>query len=159
MRKRVVAAVLLGLAVTGCSVTGTLSSQNQRVKTTTPSTSTPVPATPKPAGTASGSCNYTLSSTLSGPNYLIGEVDLSNTGNVGSVVRVRIGWPQEGSVDITKIKTVHLPYGAHNWPVHFKVLADDSVITNLQDWEEGHGLPQNDCSYHTAIINTFGQTH
>ena len=52
-----------------------------------------------------------LTNNIYGNDHLIGEVDLTNTGNIGTVVRVRITWPQEGYAPITARKTVRTKPG------------------------------------------------
>lgn len=125
---------------------------------------TPAAPTANPAGTATGSCDYTLSDSLDGIDWLTAEVDLTSTGNVGAVVRVVVKWPQEGFAPIKAVKTVRMPYGASDLPVRFHVSAGSiqdgsNVIGNLQSWISGHNYPSNYCSYKEAMISTFGTVH
>lgn len=120
----------------------------------------PAPA-PSPNGTYTGSGDYTLSPTLYGDNYLIGEVDVTNTGNVGIIARVKFTWPQEGYPPIVAHKTVRIRYGATK-VVRFHVnvgnVSNSNVIDLLQSWQSGHGYAN---GYHwtATIIGTYGATH
>jgi hypothetical protein len=116
------------------------------------------PAVPSPAGKATGSCDYSLADTVTGTDYLTAEVDLDNTGNVGTVVKVTVSWPQEGFEPITATKTARVPYGASGQPVRFHVAASTDVISRLQSWQERHdtGDP---CQYSNTITATFGAAH
>ena len=123
-----------------------------------PAATTSAPPSPNPAGTYSGSCSYTLSTNFS--NYtadagtLTGEVDVINTGNIGTIVHVRITWPQEGYGPIVMARTVHLAAGTTR-PVSFHQVAGQNVISNLQNWQQGHN--DNDgCTYKATITGTFG---
>ena len=120
----------------------------------------PAPPTPNPQGTYQGSCNYTIASSPSQQDTLTGEVDVTNTGNIGTVVRVRISWPQEGYAPIARHRTVRVRPGATK-AVRFHVPVGNSwdgsnVISNLQAWQTGHGL-RDGCRYRGGIVNTFGQ--
>ena len=120
-----------------------------------------VPAAPNPKGTYSGSCDYTLASGVYSNDHLVGEVDLTNTGNIGTVTKVRITWPQEGYAPITARKTVRLPAG-QTIPVRFHVSAGSigggsNVIDLLQSYQSSHN--GTGCTYHAAIISTYGSAH
>jgi len=120
----------------------------------------PAPA-PSPDGNYTGSGDYTLSPTVYGNNYLVGEVDLTNTGNIGTVIRVKFTWPQEGYPPIKAVKTVRVPYGASK-TVRFHVSAgnvsNSNVIDLLQSWQEGHNF-KDGFTYKATIIDTFGAVH
>ncbi len=125
------------------------------------SSAPPPPATPDAKGTSTESCNYTLSQGDSPGGTLTGEIDVTNTGNIGIVVKATEAWPQQGSNPITLTKTVKVPYGASGQPVMFNYPADYDVISNLQNWEQGHNYPQDDCQslYKTTITGTYGPVH
>jgi hypothetical protein len=74
-------------------------------------TTPPAPAAaPNPQGNYNGSCDYTLgNSPATGTATLVGEVDLTNNGNIGTIVKVRMTWPQEGYPPITVRKTIPAP--------------------------------------------------
>ncbi len=124
--------------------------------TAAPAAPTP---TPNPNGTYQGSCDYTLTQDFNNPdaNWLVGEIDLTNTGNVGVIVKTRITWPQEGYPPITARKTVRLAYGQSK-PVRFHVPANSNVITLLQSWQTNHNY-NDGCTYHAAFTSTFGAVH
>jgi hypothetical protein len=116
----------------------------------------------QPDGKYQGSADYQLGSGVYDQNYLIANVDLTNTGNVGEVIRVKVGWQQEGFADITATKTVRLPFGASR-TIHFHMpvgsIADGAVaIDRLQSWQTGHNDGQIG-HFHVKILNTFGQVH
>ncbi len=133
-------------------------SGNQPV-TAQPVTSEPAPVpTPDPKGTYVGSCDYTLTSDFSGNGYdhLIGEIDLHNTGNIGTVDKLRITWPQEGYPPIVAKRTVHSKPGEHLAArFHIAVPSSGNVITLLQSWQESHGM-KDGCTYKVTITDTFG---
>ena len=113
-------------------------------------------------GSYQGSCDYLLANGIYDQNYLIGEIDLTNTGNVGIVVRTRITWPQEGTNPVTARKTAHLPYGARK-VVRFKVPVGSidqgaTAIDLMQSWQERHNFADG-CTYHVKVTSTYGQVH
>ena len=119
---------------------------------------TPAPV-PSPNGTFQGSCDYTLTNNIYGNDHLIGEVDLTNTGNIGTVVRVRITWPQEGYAPITARKTVRTKPGTTT-PVrfHIPVSSSGNVINQLQSWQLSHN-DRTGCTYDAKVVRTFGSAH
>lgn len=160
------AAVLAALAIAGCASThasthaSTGASSAGPVTTAAPAATTTTPAappTPNPDGTYTGSCDYTLSDSMSESNAgtLIGEIDLRNTGNIGTVTRARITWPQEGFAPITATRTVRVPAGATR-TVRFHVPASQNVISELQSWQDNHNF-KDGCTYHAAITAAFGE--
>jgi hypothetical protein len=125
-----------------------------------PATSQP-PAAPAPDGTYTGSGDYILGPGTYDNNYLVGEVDLRNTGNVGEKVMVTFSWPQEGYVPITAHKTVMVRFGASK-TVRFHVsagnVANSNVIDLLQGWQDGHNY-RDGYKWQAKIIDTFGVVH
>jgi hypothetical protein len=114
-----------------------------------------VPPVPNPDGKYSGTCDYTLTSGFSYAHAgdLIGEVRVTNTGNIGTVVRVRMHWTQVGYRPITVTKMVHVPYKGRR-VARFHQRATYTMINRLQAASYGH-----ECSYKATIIRTFGQPH
>lgn len=112
----------------------------------------PVPADPSPAGTLSGSCDYTLG--YPAADHFVGEVDLHNTGNIGTVVDVTIKWPQEGSPFVTMHRTVRTAAGSRT-VVRFRKAVTETQVSLLQSWQERHGF-KDGCKYDGNIINEFG---
>jgi hypothetical protein len=121
-------------------------------------TTAPAPV-PSPDGKYSGSCDYTLSDSFNGNDHLVGEIDAKNTGNIGVVLRTRITWPQEGTPPIVAHRTVKVAWGQKK-VVRFSVPVSNSgnVIDLLQSWQEHHNF-RDGCTYHAAIIRTFGEAH
>jgi hypothetical protein len=123
----------------------------------------PLPApSPSPGATYTGSCNYTLSDNAYQPDWLVGEIDLTSTGNIGVVVRVKITWPQQGYPPVVARKTVRVPYAARV-PVRFQVDAGtiaggSNVIALLQAWQTDHNYATG-CTYHAVIIGKFGPAY
>jgi len=106
-----VVGLVIGLAAGG-TTTGTAARHTSPAASAAPvavPSSAPAPA-PSPNATGTGSCDVSLS-TSNGPNYLVSEVDVTNTGNVGAMIRVKVSWPQVGFAPIVKHKTVRVPYG------------------------------------------------
>ena len=162
MRISAILPALAGIALAACAATpGGHAATNATAPgsvapaATAPATSAPpAPVAPDPKGKYSGSCDYSLGNGTDGNYKLIGEIDVTNTGNVGIVARVRITWPQEGYSPIRAIKTVRVPEGA-KLPVRFHMPVDSNVIDLLQSWQTGHDL-RDGCTYHVAITDTFG---
>lgn len=156
--------LVIGLAVGG-TTTGTTAGHASPAASAAPAaapSSAPAPApspVPSPDATGTGSCDVSLSSSINGPNYLVSEVDVTNTGNVGAVIRVKVSWPQVGFAPIVKHKTVRVPFGqaAHvNLSVNANNYSSD-IIGNFQNYQLSHnGDP---CSYSLTIESTFGQAH
>jgi hypothetical protein len=159
-----VVGLIIGL-VAGGTTTGTVARHTSPAASAAPAaapSSTPAPApipTPSPNATGTGSCDVSLSSSPNGSSYLVSEVDVTNTGNIGAVIRVKVSWPQVGFAPIVKHKTVRVPYGqtAHvNLSVNANNYSND-IIGNFQNYQLSHsGDP---CSYSLAIESTFGQAH
>ena len=158
MRKIVIitgALALAALAACGPNQTHAQSGQSPKAFDTTPVTFTPAP-TPSPNGTFTGSCDYTLSSDIYGNDHLIGEIDLHNNGNIGTVVKVRITWPQEGYAPIEAKRTVKTKPGEHlAVRFHIAVPSTGNVITQLQSWQEQHNFKKG-CTYKATITSTYG---
>lgn len=160
-----VVAVFIAIVVIGAALTAKPEHHAARsaspVTSAAPAATTTTPTvadTPNPDGTYSGSCDYTLSDNFSSgtAGTLVGEVDLRNTGNIGTVDRVRITWPQEGFAPIARTRTVHVPAGK-SMAVRFHVPASQNMIAELQSWQERHNL-RDGCTYHAAITGTLGGT-
>jgi hypothetical protein len=172
-RKPVLATAVLGgiaLAAVGCAKTVTASvaphsaaPASSSAPAAPPTTQPPAAPVANPKATGQGSCSYNLASSISGNDYLTGEVDLNNTGNVGVDVTVSVAWPQEGFSPIVSTKQVKLPFGASGQVVSFHVNAGNAgtsnVINNLQSWEQGHNYPSDDCTYKIDITGMTGAVH
>lgn len=158
-----IGALALAGIVAGCaSPNGQSVSQAQPSAASAPTTAPATPAAapspdPSPNGTFEGSCDYTLPNDMYGTYYLVGEIDVKNTGNVGVKVRTRITWPQEGAVPITARKVVRVPFGADK-VVRFKVPVSTDVLSSVQSWQERHGM-KDGCTYFAAFNRTFGAVH
>jgi hypothetical protein len=165
-------AVLAVALLAGCSSTVTpkhassASTTKPAPSTTPPDISTesgvnPTPEVfPSPDGTYEGSCDYELSDDMN--NYpahagdLNGEVDVTNTGNVGTVEKVTISWPQLGHPPIKLSKTVRVGYGQTK-TVPFTRPASGSEIDRLQSYQGSHD--DNGCKYSATLTDTFGKVH
>jgi hypothetical protein len=161
----IAAAAIASLAtITACGSTAahdSSSTASQAASSSVPASpsAAAAPAVPEPDGTYSGSCDYTLSddftSSISGT--LTGEIDIKNTGNVGSIIRARITWPQEGYIPVAAHRTVHVRYGSSK-TVRFHLPATSNVIDNLQSWQEHHGF-RDGCTFRATITGFFGTAH
>ena len=117
---------------------------------------TPAPVTPSPNGTYQGSCNYTLGNNPAGGSAVAtGDVQVTNTGNIGTVVRVKITWPQQGYAPLAMAKRIRLAAGGSQ-DVQFHMPLTYDQISNLQNWQTGHNY-QDGCTYKATIMSTFGQ--
>ena len=73
----------------------------------------PTPVTASPNGTYQGACNYTLGDNpVGGTAVATGDVQDTNTGNIGTVVRVKITWPQQGYPSLAMTRKIRLTAGA-----------------------------------------------
>lgn len=170
--------VLTGLGIAVAVITGagiaSAGSQPKHVTTAaaqpsdTPSTTyTPPPApvntpapSPSPDGTVSYSCDSSLAAGIYGTNWLTGEADLQNTGNIGIVVRVKFKWHQEAYPDaVAPVRTVRLKTGASK-VVRFHYNAgtfsgSTAPLDRWQSWQDSHsGIP---CHASVHMVSTFGQ--
>jgi hypothetical protein len=158
----IVALIAIGTATSGSTNGATVSAAPTATSPAAPAAATTQPApTPSPDGKFDWSGDYLLANGIYDPNYLIGEVDLHNTGNVGEIVRVKFSWPQEATPPITRSKTVHLPYGASK-VIRFKVPVGSydqgaQAIDLLQSWQEHH----NGEGYKATVtlLHTYGPAH
>jgi hypothetical protein len=168
MKRIVITAAAFGvLAIAGCTSTTTAAKTSAVAPATPSSTASATPAAtpapvPSPDGTYTGSCDYILAGSTAANSYLVGEVDLTNTGNIGTVNRVRMTWPQEGSPPVAAHHTVRVAAGASK-VVRFHVSAGSidagsPVIDQLQSWQSGHG-DRNGCTDKVTIIRTYGAAH
>jgi hypothetical protein len=127
-----------------------------------PATAAPAPSaapTANPDGSWSASCDTSLGAGINDANYLTGEVDLVNTGNVGTVVRVRFAWKQEAYPSIVLFKTVRTHPGQH-YVVRFHYNAGTFATSTApldrdQSWQENHGFRM-PCSASATIMRSFG---
>jgi hypothetical protein len=122
-----------------------------------PSTSAPAPAplVPSPNGTYQGACDYTLGGNpVGGTAVATGDVQVQNTGNIGTIVAVSISWPQQGYSPLRSHKTVKIAAGNSN-DVQFNLPLSYDQLSNLQNWQDGH-LGSDGCAYSATITGTFG---
>lgn len=111
---------------------------------------------PSPNGTYQGSCAYTLGNNPAGGTAVAtGDVQVTNTGNIGTVVRVKITWPQQGYAPLAMTKRIRLAAGGSQDVQFHRPLTYDQ-ISNLQNWQTGHNY-QDGCTYKATIMSTFGQ--
>lgn len=160
MKLAVTSGVVLGAVVTGCGVSSQsgsghpLTHASSSPAAAAAATAVPAPA-PSPDGKYSGSCDVSLSDSLYGQNYLTADVDLQNTGNIGTVIKATVKWGQQGFSPIVASKTVRLHVGQSK-TVHFHSPASEEQISRFQDVQladsNGDG-----CHYRGSMIRTFGQ--
>jgi hypothetical protein len=124
--------------------------------TTAPSSSAPPPPpTPNPAGTITGSCDVSLATSLYGQDYLTAQVNADNTGNIGTMVRVRVSWPLQGFSPITRARTVRVAAGATS-QVEFHAAVSQDQVSEFQD-EQLAANGSDPCHYSGTITGTWGQ--
>ncbi len=150
--------LLLGVAIgsTGKNTPSSppVAASSQAAATSAPPAPTPV--TPSPNGTYQGACNYTLGNNpVGGTAVATGDVQVSNTGNIGTIVKVKITWPQQGYAPLAMTKKIRLAAGASQ-DVQFHMPLTNDQINNLQNWQTGHNY-QDGCTYKSTIMSTFGQ--
>ncbi len=117
------------------------------------------PAVPKPAGKVSGSCDMLLNSnfTSSVTGWLVADVEIRNSGNVGYVANAKAVWKQAGSAPIVKVKPVTVPYGRSK-AVHFKLPIDQNQVSAFQA-APGYESGNTPCSFTATIMRTVGPAH
>lgn len=150
------------VSVAGCtnSSVGTNNAGAVTKSTTSPKPAPPPPApapSPSAGGTYQGACDYTLNDNFqsSVAAWATGDVEVNNTGNIGTVNRVRITWPQQGFNPLVMVKTVRVGAGGSR-DVQFHMALGQQQISNLQNWQLGHN-GDSGCTYRVAMIATFGQ--
>ena len=114
----------------------------------------PGPA-PSPNGTYHGACDYNLGSNpVSGTAVATGDVQVSNTGNIGTHLHVKITWPQQGYAPLAASKDIRLKPGGSK-DVQFHLPLTQGQLSNLQNWQTGHNYADG-CTYKATITGTFG---
>jgi hypothetical protein len=156
--------VLIGLGIVGAALGGSkkpaaASSGGGNPAASSQTTSTPPPPAPaaSPDGTYQGACDYTLGDDPAGsPGTAVatGDIQVTNTGNIGTVDRLRITWPQQGYSPLVMHKTIRLAAGASE-DVQFHRHLTSTELDNLQNWQTGHNY-NDGCTYNTAMISEFG---
>jgi hypothetical protein len=122
----------------------------------THATSAPPPApAPSPAGKITGSCDVSLSASLYGQDYLTASVNVMNTGNIGTFVRVRVSWPLQGFAPMTMTRTVKVATGG-TYQAEFHTPVNTTQVSQFQD-EQLASSTADPCSYNATITRTFGQ--
>jgi hypothetical protein len=90
---------------------------------------------------------------LYGKSHLIADVRYHNTGNIGTVTRIVMKWPQEGYGPLTMTKTVRLGAGAST-VVHFHRGVSSEEVDRFQNVQLA--TDGNPCDFSLNVINTFG---
>jgi hypothetical protein len=166
MKAIVTAALGAALVITTAAGCGpaTNAAKTGTAATVTPAaaaSTAPAPAAPSPDGTYSGSCDVSLSDSLYGQDYLTADVSLRNTGNVGTITRVRVSWGQQGFAPIMATRTVHVRYhGSKTVHLHYPVSQEQiSRFQDVQLAEMGGSGNGDGCHYRATNIGTFGAAH
>jgi hypothetical protein len=157
-------AAVIAAALTACAATSTSGSARTDAASGTnapAASSTSAPAyTPPPTANATGkyvgSCDYTLNDNFNSSiaAWATGDIEVTNTGNVGIVVVLKITWPQQGFPSLARHKTVRVAYGASR-DIQFNLPLNQNQISNLQNWQEGHNYDSG-CTYKATIVSKFG---
>jgi hypothetical protein len=158
-----VASALAGSPASTPNTTSAASPSASPSAATPVATTAPAPApapVPSPNAKGRGSCDVSLSSSIDGTSYLVSVVDITNTGNIGQMIRVRVAWPQVGFAPIVQHKLIRVPFGK---TVHanLHVAADPNgadIIGNFQTYQLSH-LNGDPCDYTLTEVSTFGAAH
>ena len=148
--------IVAGALSSGKTPASSAGEQGGTTPSTTAQTSAPPPApTPSPNGTyTQGSCSYDLGSDpVNGTAVATGDVTVKNTGNIGTVIRVRFTWPQEGFSPLVSVHKIRLAAGATT-DVQFNHPLTSNEVDALQNYQLGHS--DLGCTDNAAIINTYG---
>jgi len=140
----------------GKSASGTTAAVSTTAPAVSATSAAPEPV-PSPAGNISGACDVSLSDSIYGQNYLTATVTATNTGNIGTIVRIKVAWPLQGFPSITKVKTVHTAAGSTK-QVQFRAPVSESQVSQFQDMQLSSS-DDNPCSYHATILSTYGSAH
>jgi hypothetical protein len=112
----------------------------------------PVPEA-SPDGHGTMTCDVSLSMSLYGKSHLIADIRYRNTGNIGTVTRVVMKWPQEGYGPLTMARTVRLGAGASK-VLHFHRAASTEEVDRFQNVQLAtNGNP---CDFSLNVVSTFG---
>lgn len=161
--------LIVGLAI-GAGIGSSTNPQAQRTSSTAeftplPSPSqtqdfsfVPPPAEPSPDGEFSNSCDYVLGDftnfTSHGFRFVAGA-DITNSGNVGIVVRVTARFKQAGGDPIVLRKTANVPYAATKSVDMTKPVGQDNIDLIQSVQTGGRDI----CTVDVAIVDTFGEVH
>ncbi len=151
--------------LTACSATtGTSPPSQPTTAVVAPDAATQAPAVPNAVIHGSGNADYLIPSGIYDPVLLTGEVDLTNTGNTGAIVRVRMHWERTGFPDITQTRTVRVPWGTGTKVVQFNKNmgsfsgAGGNIIDEIQSYQDAHqDKPYG--NFTLKIVDTFGAVH
>lgn len=125
------------------------------VAATAPARHSSPAATPSPDGTYQGACDYDLGDNpAGGTGAATGDIDTTNTGNIGIKIRLTITWPQEGYASLSQSKTVRLAPG-HESDVMFHLPLSYDQLDRLQNWQADHDY-KDGCTYAGKITGVFG---
>ena len=151
----IIAVAAAGILAAGCgSVIHSTSSATFGPSSPTSAAAAPV-AAPSPNGTYQGACDYTLGNDpVNGTAVATGDVQVKNTGNIGTYLHVQITWPQQGYAPLAMSKDVRLKAGASK-DVQFHMPLTQDQLSNLQNWQTGHNYSDG-CTYKSTITGTFG---
>ena len=117
-------------------------------------TAPPAHPYPSPDGTYQGACDYTLGNDpANGTAVATGDIQTTNTGNIGIVIKLTLTWPQQGYSPLSETKTVSVPDGG-SMDVQFNMQLTYDQLSNLQNWQSGH--TDTGCTYTGTITGTFG---
>ena len=121
----------------------------------TAQTTAPAHPLPSPNGTYVGACDYNLGNDpADGSAVATGDIQTTNTGNIGITITLTLTWPQQGYSPLSDTKTVKLDPGA-NQDVQFSMQLTYDQLSNLQNWQSGH-IGETGCTYKGTITGTYG---
>ncbi len=151
---------LIAVSAAGCASSSSTTAQvadGGSTPSQQPSSSQPAPV-PDPKGKVSGNCDMLLNSnfTSSVTGWLVADVEIRNSGNVGYVANAKAVWKQAGSAPIVKVKPVTVPYGRTK-TAHFKVPIDQNQVSAYQS-APGY-FDNRACSFTATIMRTVGPAH
>jgi hypothetical protein len=109
---------------------------------------------PAPDGKYTGNATepeHDFNSSVAG--WLVGGVEMTNTGNIDIVIHGKVTWKQAGAGPIVKVKTKRIK------PGHTKVAHSRIRLTRRVSRPTSRPRPLNGkaCSIKATIIKTFGQ--
>ena len=147
--------VAAALAVAGCATTTSQTADQSSTNSGDGQTTQTLVA--HPDGQFQSNCDISLPDNINGQYAFIAGADLTNTGNIGIVVRVGVRWNQISSPDVLANQTLRLRvHGSRT--AKFNVPATQDQISQMQaspSYQNGGG----GCKVRVNIIGTFGKPH
>lgn len=145
--KGLVCAALAAITLAGCGESTKEASFEAEPDSAPPAETVATPAVPKPDGDYQLNCDYLLGT--DGSYTFIAGGKIKNTGNVGTIIEVKVDWEILGSEPVVETRRVKLPAGQTR-SVQISVPATSDQI-------DAHQSAEGRCEADAAMVDTFGK--